>query len=146
MATSQEKALRVRWFFKTKLEAQVQRRFHTYFGSKTPIRCCIRSWQNIYIYIYIYIGKREGSWAGKKNSATHELVKPFSGTLLDSTIPYVTKIDFFLWAQVKRKVYAAKVTGAEGLKTRIRDVMTAVGRGMLTARRKNCNLDWKFSA
>jgi hypothetical protein len=24
--------------------------------------------------------------------------------------------------------------------------MTAVGRGMLTARRKNCNLDWKFSA
>jgi hypothetical protein len=38
---------------------------------------------------------------------------------------------FFLWGYVKDKVYATKVTGVEGLKTRIRDVITTINRGML---------------
>jgi hypothetical protein len=36
-----------------------------------------------------------------------------------------------LWDYVKDKVYATKVTGVEDLKTRIRDVITAINRGML---------------
>jgi hypothetical protein len=45
--------------------------------------------------------------------------------------PDITPIDFFLWGYVKDKVYATMVTGVEDLKTRIRDVITIINRGML---------------
>jgi hypothetical protein len=45
--------------------------------------------------------------------------------------PVITPLDFFLWGYVKDKVYATKVTGVEDLKTRIRDVITTISRGML---------------
>jgi hypothetical protein len=49
MATPQEKALCVRWFFEIKSETQVQRNFHTHFGRKPPTRSGIRSWQNKFL-------------------------------------------------------------------------------------------------
>jgi hypothetical protein len=45
--------------------------------------------------------------------------------------PDITPLDFFLWGYVKDKVYATKVTGVEDLKTRIRDAITPINRGML---------------
>jgi hypothetical protein len=45
--------------------------------------------------------------------------------------PDTTPLDFFLWGYVKDKVYATKVTGLEDLKTRIRDIITTINRGML---------------
>jgi hypothetical protein len=44
--------------------------------------------------------------------------------------PDITPLDFFLWRYVKDKVYATKGTGVEDLKTRIRDVITTINRGM----------------
>jgi hypothetical protein len=41
------------------------------------------------------------------------------------------QLDFILWGCVKDKVYVTKVTGVEDLKTRIRDVITTINRGML---------------
>jgi hypothetical protein len=43
----------------------------------------------------------------------------------------ITRLDFILWGYVKDKFYATKVTGLEDLKTRIRDVITTINRGML---------------
>jgi hypothetical protein len=45
--------------------------------------------------------------------------------------PDITPLDFFLWSYVKDKVYATKVTWVEDPKTRIRDVVTTINRGML---------------
>jgi hypothetical protein len=45
--------------------------------------------------------------------------------------PDIIPLDFFLWGYVKDKVYATKVTGVEDLKTRIRDAITPINRGML---------------
>jgi hypothetical protein len=45
--------------------------------------------------------------------------------------PDITLLDFFLWGYVKDKVYVTKVTGVEGLKTQIRDVVTTINRGMV---------------
>jgi hypothetical protein len=45
--------------------------------------------------------------------------------------PDITPLDSFLWGYVKDKVYATKVTVVEDLKTRIRDVITTINRGML---------------
>jgi hypothetical protein len=50
--------------------------------------------------------------------------------------PDITPLDFFLWGSVKDKVYTTQVTGVEDLKTRIRDVITTINRGMLA-------LTWK---
>jgi len=43
MATAKENALCVRWFLETKSETQVQRTFHTHFGTKPPTPSSIRS-------------------------------------------------------------------------------------------------------
>jgi hypothetical protein len=43
----------------------------------------------------------------------------------------ITPLDLFLWGYVKDKVYATKITGVEDLKTRIRDVIKTINRGML---------------
>jgi hypothetical protein len=59
-----------------------------------------------------------------------------------SRSPDITPVDFFLWCHVKDKDCATMVTGVEDLKTRIIDVITTINRGMLVARRKNCNFDW----
>jgi hypothetical protein len=43
----------------------------------------------------------------------------------------LASLSFFLWSYVKDKVYATRATGVEDLKTRIRDVITTINRGML---------------
>jgi hypothetical protein len=47
------------------------------------------------------------------------------------TSPDITPLDVFLWGYVKDKVCTTKVTGVEDPKTRIRDVITTINRGML---------------
>jgi hypothetical protein len=50
-----------------------------------------------------------------------------------------------LWGCVKDEVYTTEVTGAEGVKTLIKDVITTINGGMLARAGEELDFKWMFS-
>jgi hypothetical protein len=59
--------------------------------------------------------------------------------------PDITPLRLLSWGYVKDKVYATKVTGIEDVKTWIRDVITAINRGMLARTWEELEFQLMFS-
>jgi hypothetical protein len=109
MATPQEKAkkaLCVPWFFETKSETLAEQDGAPSHWGTIARDCLDATFPNRWL-------GRDGPLAWPPRS------------------PDITPLDFFLWGYVKDKVYVTKVTGVEDMKTRIRDAITIINRGML---------------